>query len=89
MVLTKDDKKKIIETYRKHTVDTGSPAVQIALLTERISYLTEHLKIKKKDYASQRGLLKMVSQRRKLLTYLKRTDFAKYTEHMAKLNIRK
>ncbi|MFH1283716.1 MAG: 30S ribosomal protein S15 [bacterium] len=89
MALTKEKRGKIVTSYQKHTTDTGSPMVQVALLTEKINYLTEHLKIHKKDYHSQRGLLKMVSQRRKLLDYLKRVDYNKYTEIIGKLKIRK
>ena len=78
MPLTLDQKKTLIEQFRVHEGDTGSPEVQIALLTERINGLTEHFKTHVKDFHSRRGLLKLVSQRRKLLDYLKRKDADKY-----------
>lgn len=77
-----------IEKYRTHETDTGSPEVQIALLTERITHLTEHLKIHKKDHHSRRGLLKMVSTRRRHLDYLKRTDVDAYRKIIADLGLR-
>ncbi len=89
MVLTKERKQEIIAKFRRFERDTGSPEVQIALLTERINYLTEHFKIHKKDYSSRRGLLKLVSQRRKLLDYLKDVDFQRYKDIISKLGIRK
>ncbi|RLG28959.1 30S ribosomal protein S15 [Methanosarcinales archaeon] len=89
MVQTKEIKRKIIEEYRIHESDTGSSEVQIALLSDRIKYLTEHFKIHKKDYHSRRGLLKLVSQRRRLLDYLKRKDEEKYRNIIKKLGIRK
>ena len=88
-MLAADKKQNLIEQYRKHPSDTGSPEVQIALLTERINYLTEHFKAHKKDFHSRRGLLKLVGQRRKLLDYLKRTHIDRYREIIEKLGIRK
>jgi len=82
-------KTEIIESYRIHTTDTGSPEVQIAILSERISYLTDHFKTHKKDHHSRRGLLKMVGRRRRLLDYLKRCDQTRYTEIIGRLGIRK
>jgi small subunit ribosomal protein S15 len=84
-----DKKKTIIEKYRIHDSDTGSPEVQVALLTERISYLTEHFKIHKKDHHSRRGLLKLVGQRRRLLDYLKSKNVERYKSIIAELGIRK
>ncbi|HPP88090.1 MAG TPA: 30S ribosomal protein S15 [bacterium] len=84
-----EDKKKVIDTFKKHEKDTGSPEVQIALLTTRIQYLTEHLKVNKKDFSSRRGLLKLVSKRRKLLDYLREKDSSRYHTIIEKLNIRK
>jgi len=89
MVLTNDKKKQVINDFKKHETDTGSPEVQVALLTNRILYLTEHLKEHKKDFHSRRGLLKLVSRRRKLLDYIKRKDVTKYQDVIKKLNIRK
>lgn len=82
-------KKEIIQKFQVHERDTGSPEVQIALLTERINYLTEHLKIHKKDHHSRRGLLKMVGQRRALLNYLKRRDPLRYRAIIDKLGLRR
>lgn len=82
-------KQEIIQKYQIHERDTGSPEVQIALLTERISYLTEHLKIHRKDHHSRRGLLKMVGQRRALLNYLKRNDPLRYRAIVEKLGLRR
>ena len=87
--MTKERKKEIINTYKRDEKDTGSPEVQIALLTERISELTEHLKVHKKDNHSRRGLLKMVGQRRNLLKYLAKKDVNRYREISQKLSIRK
>lgn len=81
--------KEIVSTYRQHETDTGSPEVQIALLTERIVYLTEHFKVHKKDHHSRRGLLKLVGQRRRMLDYVKRRDFARYKSIIERLGIRK
>jgi small subunit ribosomal protein S15 len=89
MSLTKEKKKDLIETHRKHESDTGSPEVQIALLTERINSLTEHFKIHKKDHHSRRGLLKLVGQRRRLLDYLKNKNIERYRDIITKLGIRK
>lgn len=83
------NKQAVIEKYGRTPNDTGSPEVQIALLTERISLLTEHLKSHKKDHHSRRGLLKMVGQRRGLLNYLKNKDINKYRELIAELGLRK
>ena len=89
MPLTIDKKKSLIEQYRVHDGDTGSPEVQIALLTERINSLTEHFKTHVKDFHSRRGLLKLVSQRRKLLDYLKVKDADKYRGLIERLGLRK
>ena len=83
MALTKDRKTGIIGTYKTHDSDTGSPEVQVALLSERINYLTEHFKIHAKDHHSRRGLLKLVGQRRRLLDYLKSKDSERYAELIA------
>ncbi|MBQ3201627.1 MAG: 30S ribosomal protein S15 [Clostridia bacterium] len=82
-------KQEIITTYQTHEGDTGSPEVQIALLTERINHLNEHLKINKKDHHSRRGLLKMVGRRRGLLNYLKEIDIERYRSIVARLGLRK
>ena len=89
MALTRDRKTGIIGSYKTHDGDTGSPEVQVALLSERISYLTEHFKTHVKDHHSRRGLLKLVGQRRRLLDYLKRKDADRYGEVIKKLGIRK
>jgi small subunit ribosomal protein S15 len=83
------EKAAIIEKYQTHEGDTGSPEVQIALQTERITTLTEHFKTHKKDHHSRRGLLQLVSQRRRQLDYLKRTDIERYRSLIVRLNIRK
>lgn len=88
MSLDRTQKSKIIEDYRTHQSDTGSPEVQIALLTTRINELTEHLKEHKKDHHSRRGLLKMVGQRRRMLNYLKSTDIERYRSLIKKLGLR-
>jgi len=88
-MLTPEKKQQLIEQFRVHESDTGSPEVQIAILTDRINYLTEHLKQHKKDHHSRRGLLKMVGQRRGLLNYLKNNDLDRYRTILAKLNLRK
>ena len=88
-ILTKERKQEIIETYRRDEKDTGSPEVQIALLTERITELTEHLKVHKKDNHSRRGLFKMVGSRRSLLNYLAKKDIQRYRDIVEKLNLRK
>ncbi|MCX5887176.1 MAG: 30S ribosomal protein S15 [Proteobacteria bacterium] len=89
MVLEPEKKQKLIETHKRNDKDTGSPEVQIALLSERINYLTEHFKTHKKDHHSRRGLLKIVSQRRKLLDYVKRKDAERYRAIIEKLGLRK
>ena len=89
MPLSKDVKDQIIAEYATHEGDTGSPEVQIAVLTKRINDLTAHLKIHQKDHHSRRGLLKMVGQRRNLLNYLMRVDIERYRTIIAKLGIRK
>ena len=86
---TKDRKTEVITTHRKHETDTGSPEVQVALLSDRISYLTDHFKTHEKDHHSRRGLLKLVQQRRRLLDYLKRKDLDRYADIIHKLGIRK
>lgn len=88
-MLTAEKKIEVIASNQKHEGDTGSPEVQIAILTERIIYLTEHLKVHKKDHHSRRGLLKLVGQRRGMLNYLKRKDIERYRAILEKLNLRK
>ena len=88
-MLLKDEKKQIIEAYAIHEGDTGSPEVQIAVLTTRISQLTEHLKVNAKDHHSRRGLLKMVGHRRNLLGYLQKKDINRYRAIVEKLGLRK
>ncbi|MCL6614483.1 MAG: 30S ribosomal protein S15 [Firmicutes bacterium] len=89
MALAPEAKAEIIRKYRLHDADTGSPEVQIALLTERINYLTEHLKVHRKDHHSRRGLLKMVGQRRGLLNYLQNKDVERYRAIVERLGLRK
>jgi len=89
MSLQPDQKKEIIEKHKVHGKDTGSPEVQIALLTKRINYLTEHFKTHKKDHHSRQGLLKIVNQRRRLLNYIKRNDPPRYRKLIDELGIRK
>ncbi len=89
MALTKDKKTEVIDSYRTHGTDTGSPEVQVAILSERITYLTEHFKSHAKDHHSRRGLLKLVGQRRRLLDYLKSKDTARYADLIKRLGIRK
>jgi small subunit ribosomal protein S15 len=89
MAITKDHKTQIIQQYRRDPDDTGSPEVQIALLTARINELTEHMRTHKKDHASRRGLLKMVSKRSSLLGYLKDVDRSRYTAVIGQLGLRK
>jgi small subunit ribosomal protein S15 len=89
MALAKEAKEQIVGDFRTHESDTGSPEVQVALLTRRIVELTEHFKIHKKDNHSRRGLLKMVSQRRSLLDYLKRKDIERYHQVVSKLGLRR
>jgi small subunit ribosomal protein S15 len=86
---TKEQKSDLINTYRVHDADTGSPEVQIALLSNRITYLTEHFKSHAKDHHSRRGLLKLVGRRRRLLDYLKQVDVERYRSIIDKLGIRK
>jgi len=87
--LTKETKTELIESHRTHESDTGSPEVQIAILTNRIQYLTEHFKIHSKDHHSRQGLLKMVGKRRRLLDYLKRNSLSQYQQIIGKLGLRK
>jgi len=87
--MEKAKKTAIIESSRRHESDTGSPEVQIAILTERINHLNEHLQMHKKDHHSRRGLLKMVGQRRSLLNYLKRKDIERYRAILEMLNLRR
>ena len=89
MALSKDRKTDIIGSYKTHTSDTGSPEVQVALLSERINYLTEHFKTHAKDHHSRRGLLKLVGQRRRLLDYLKGVDAERYTSLIGRLGLRR
>ena len=89
MAMTADRKTELIESFRTHEGDTGSPEVQIALLTERIVYLTEHFQTHKKDHHSRRGLLQLVSRRRRLLDYLRRKDVERYRKVITALGIRK
>ncbi len=89
MVLHKDQKTEVIGSYQAHGSDTGSPEVQVALLSSRISYLTEHFKIHAKDHHSRRGLLKLVGQRRRLLDYLKTKDTGRYADLIRRLGLRK
>ena len=89
MALNKDRKTELITSYRTHDSDTGSPEVQVAILSERIGYLTEHFKTHAKDHHSRRGLLKLVGRRRRLLDYLKKTDVERYRTIIDKLGIRK
>jgi len=88
-VLATERKQELISQYKTHEGDTGSPEVQIALLTERITYLTEHFRTHKKDHHSRRGLLKIVGQRRRLLDYLKKKDVERYRTIINKLGIRR
>ena len=89
MSLTVESKSEVIESYRTHDSDTGSPEVQVAILTKRIEYLTEHFKIHAKDHHSRQGLLKMVGRRRRLLDYLKRKDLNRYQQIIGRLGLRK
>jgi len=88
-VLDEERKKEIITDFQTHEGDTGSPEVQVALLSGRITYLTEHFKIHKKDHHSRRGLLKLVGQRRNMLDYLKKKDIARYRELIKRLGLRR
>lgn len=89
MVMTPEKKNTIIDDFKTHPSDTGSPEVQIALLSERITYLTEHFKVHKKDHHSRRGLLKLVGQRRQLLNYLKRKNVDRYNTVIERLGLRR
>lgn len=89
MTFTAETKKGLIDQYKKHDSDTGSPEVQIGLLTHRISYLTEHLKVHKKDHHSRRGLLMLVGKRRRLLNYVKRNDVQRYRSIIETLGLRR
>jgi len=89
MALSTDQKQIIIEDYKQHATDTGSPEVQVALLTKRINELTEHFKVHTKDYHSRRGLMIMVGQRRRLLDYLKRKDKTRYATLIERLGLRR
>ena len=89
MSLSSEGKSEVIESFRTHDVDTGSPEVQIALLTRRIEHLTGHFKTHAKDHHSRQGLLKMVGKRRRLLDYLKRKDFERYQQIIRRLGLRK
>ena len=89
MVLLKEKKTEVIDNFKAHSKDTGSPVVQIALLTEKINYLTGHFQVHKKDFHSRRGLLMMIGKRRRLLAYLSKKDPKKYQETLDKLNLRK
>jgi small subunit ribosomal protein S15 len=89
MALEKDEKSGIINNYQLHGTDTGSPEVQVALLTERINGLTEHLREHKKDHHSRRGLLMLVGQRRRLLNYLRRSDLDRYRTLIGELGLRR
>lgn len=89
MALSLNEKQSVIDSYKIHDTDTGSPEVQIAILTKRINHLMEHLKDHKKDHHSRRGLLKMVGQRRSLLNYLKNKDFNRYRNLIERLGLRK
>ena len=89
MALSKDRKTELISSYKTNDVDTGSPEVQVAILTERITYLTEHFKTHAKDHHSRRGLLMLVGRRRRLLDYVKSKDVKRYADLIKRLNIRK
>ncbi len=89
MALDTEQKQEIIDRYRLHDADTGSPEVQVAILSERISYLTDHFKVHAKDHHSRRGLIKLVGQRRRLLNYLKNKDIDRYRALIEQLGLRK
>ena len=89
MAITKDRKTELIQTFKRADNDTGSPEVQIALLTNRIIYMTDHMRTHKKDFSSRRGLLKMVSQRRSLLDHIKKTDAPRYHKIIERLELRR
>ena len=88
-MLTKEEKTQVIEDHKVHANDTGSPEVQVAILTNRINYLTEHFKTHKKDYHSKTGLMKMVGRRKRLLEYVKKQDVSRYEALIKKLGLRK
>jgi len=89
LVLLKEQKTEVIDDFKVHAKDTGSPVVQVALLTQKINYLADHFKAHKKDFHSRRGLLMMIGKRRRLLAYLKKTNLQKYQETIDKLKLRK
>ncbi len=89
MTVQAEEKRKIIDQFKRHDTDTGSPDVQVAILTKRINDLTEHFKVHKKDFHSRRGLLMLVGQRRRLLNYLRDRDIKRYRELVQALNLRK
>jgi small subunit ribosomal protein S15 len=89
MALVQEKKQELVQKYKRHEKDTGSPEVQVAILSERITYLTEHFKTHKKDHHSRRGLLKLVGQRRRLLDYLRTADQGRYKTLIDQLGIRK
>jgi small subunit ribosomal protein S15 len=89
MPLTAERKGAIVQEFRRHEQDSGSPEVQVAILSDRISYLTEHLRTHRKDHHTRRGLLKLVGQRRRLLGYLRATDFARYSTLIERLGLRR
>ena len=89
MAVVQERTREIVQANRQHATDTGSPEVQVALLTNRIGYLTEHFKVHRKDHHSRRGLLKLVGQRRRLLDYLKQRNFQRYKGLIERLGIRK
>jgi small subunit ribosomal protein S15 len=89
MAVLQERTKEVVQTYRRHGTDTGSPEVQVALLTDRITYLTEHFKTHQSDHHSRRGLLKLVGQRRRMLDYLRGRDFQRYKSVIERLGLRK
>ena len=89
MALVAEKKTEVVQKYRRHDTDTGSPEVQVALITERIAYLTEHFKTHKKDHHSRQGLLKLVNQRRKMLEYLRKNSLDRYKKVIERLSLRK
>ena len=89
MAVLQERTKEVVQSYRRHGTDTGSPEVQIALLTDRITYLTEHFKAHERDHHSRRGLLKLVGQRRRMLNYLRGQDFQRYKSVIERLGLRK
>ena len=89
MAVLQERTKEVVQTYRRHGTDTGSPEVQVALLTDRITYLTEHFKTHQSDHHSRRGLLKLVGQRRRMLDYLRSRDFQRYKSVIERLGLRK